>query len=89
MNRTGLTKVNYQHKITHYANLEHNHALRQGKFIPKQLCRKNAEKKVKELHFIVEHKKYEGMREYDYKVERAVENGQGTIEVNGRTISIM
>jgi len=89
MNRTGLTKENYQNKITHYAHLEFNHAMRIGKFVPKQVCRKNAEKKVKELYFIVEKKHHEGLREYDYELERAVENGQSTIEVNGRTIKIM
>lgn len=89
MERTGLTKTNFNRKVEQVARMEHNHALRMGQFKPLHMYRKDARAKVDELHFIVDHKKYEGMREYDYKVERAVEDGRSTIEYRGRTISIM
>lgn len=89
MERTGLTKTNFNRKVEQVARLEYNHAMRMNQFKPLHMCRKDARTKVDELHFIVDHKRYEGMREYDYKVERAVEAGRSTIYYKGRDISIM
>lgn len=89
MYRKGLTKANYDHKINHYANLEFNHQMRRGQFKPKQVCRREAERKVEDLYFIVDHKSQEGQNEYAYLSDKAVENGEGSIFINGRIINIM
>jgi hypothetical protein len=89
MEKTGLTRAKYNIEIARVAHTIHNNFLKLGTFWPMQMCRKEAQKKVEEAHFIVDHRKYEGMREYDYKVERAVELGHSTIFYKGRDISIM
>lgn len=89
MERTGLVKVDFNHKVEQVARQDHNHRMRIGQYKPLPVCRKEAKEKVEELHFIIAHKKYIGMREYDYLVTRAVECGEGIIFYKGRHISIM
>lgn len=89
MERTGLAKVDFNRKVEQIARQEHNHLMRTGNYKPLPMCRKDARAKVDEQHFITAHRKYMGMREYDYLVNRAVENGESTIFYKGRHISIM
>lgn len=89
MERTGLAKIDFNRKVEQIARQDRNNRMRTGQYKPLPMCRKDAKAKVEELHFITAHRKYMGMREYDYLVNRAVECGEGTIFYKGRTISIM